>query len=71
MTGCAGKNDEDQDSGKWWIENDLWHRHWDRWAYGEPEAYRITVKDGKICWYNLSGRLADSAEITPAKNRLD
>ena len=68
MTGRAGKNDEDRDSGKWWIENQVWHRHWKKWAYGEAEAYRITVKDGKISWYNLSGRLADRAEIIPAKS---
>jgi GntR family transcriptional regulator/MocR family aminotransferase len=68
MTGCAGKDDEDRDSGHWWIENDIWHRQWKLWSYGEPEAYRITVKDGKINWYNQSGRLADSAEIKIAEN---
>jgi GntR family transcriptional regulator/MocR family aminotransferase len=68
MTGCAGKHDEDRDSGKWWIEDDIWHRHWDRWSYGEPEAYWITVRDGTISWYNLSGRLADRAEIMQAQS---
>jgi GntR family transcriptional regulator/MocR family aminotransferase len=70
MTGCAGKHDEDRDSGHWWIENDIWYRQWKLWSYGEPEGYRITVKDGKINWYNQSGRLADSAEIKIAENGL-
>ena len=68
MTGCAGKDDEDQDTGKWWIKDNIWYRQWNRWAYGELEAYRITVIDKKINWYGLSGRLADCAEIEPEKD---
>jgi GntR family transcriptional regulator/MocR family aminotransferase len=68
MTGRAGKNDEDRDTGKWWIENDTWFRQWNHWSYGELEAYRITVNGSTINWYNESGRLVDSAEIIPARD---
>ncbi len=67
MSGRSGELGEDHDSGRWWIEGDVWHRQWNRWSYGETEAYRITVRDSAISWYNLSGRLADRAEIRPAR----
>ncbi len=63
MTGLSGKQDEHRDIGRWWVEGDAWYRQWNHWAYGELKAYRITVRERRINWYDLTGRLADTAEL--------
>ena len=63
MHGTAGRENEDQDTGRWWIQGDEWHRQWHHWSYGEEEVYRIVIREGEIRWYNRQGRLADLAEI--------
>jgi GntR family transcriptional regulator/MocR family aminotransferase len=63
MTGRAGHADEEQDEGRWWVEEDLWCRQWKDWAYGEPSRFYIS-RNGhhlKIC--NIEKRLVDSAVI--------
>ncbi|MEJ8566570.1 PLP-dependent aminotransferase family protein [Elongatibacter sediminis] len=61
MAGRAGAANEDCDEGRWWCEGDLWHRQWQRWAYGEESAYHVTLDGQHIRWYNDSGRLVDEA----------
>ncbi|MEO8159868.1 MAG: PLP-dependent aminotransferase family protein [Arenimonas sp.] len=64
LTGTAGYAGEDCDSGRWWIEDERWHRQWQRWAYAEASAYRIVVDGNQLRWYGEDGLLADTAVIT-------
>ena len=52
LTGRAGYSNEDQDSGRWWVEGDRWFRQWNHWAYGESV--------GLTRWWTVS-RCAGSA----------
>ncbi|MGA9796179.1 MAG: PLP-dependent aminotransferase family protein [Rhizomicrobium sp.] len=61
MTGRAGYANEDQDRGRWWIEDGKWCRQWQNWAYGETSKYRTQIKGDRIHWFNEKGRLVDSA----------
>lgn len=61
MVGRSGYANEEQDEGSWWIENDLWCRRWDNWAYGETAKYRTRLEYDQIQWFNEAGRLVDSA----------
>lgn len=63
MRGRAGYANEDQDTGRWWIEGDLWCRQWQSWAYGEVSKYRTRLEGDRIQWFNESGRLVDSAVL--------
>ncbi|HFB64226.1 MAG TPA: PLP-dependent aminotransferase family protein [Aeromonadales bacterium] len=63
MLGRAGHAGDDYDQGRWWIENDLWFRQWNQWAYAEQAGFYITIEDHKICWFNQKGRLVDTAII--------
>ena len=65
MTGHAGHADEEQDEGKWWIEDDRWCRQWEQWAYGEKSRYFITMNGQHLRLYNSEKRLVDSAIIHP------
>ena len=67
MTGRAGRNDEDCDIGRWWIDGDLWYRQWERWAYGEASAYYTVVDGSRIKWFNQERRLVDAADIELAR----
>ena len=65
MVGCAGIDGEDRDTGRWWVDGDLWFRHWDRWAYGEPSAYYAVIDGRKVKLFNLDKRLVDVIGIEP------
>jgi len=71
MLGRAGFSDEDRDEGRWWVEDDLYCRRWDQWAYGEEGRYQVTVHDNTIRWWRPRGRLIDSATFEPAQQNLD
>lgn len=47
LIGKAGYAAEDQDQGKWWVENNRWHRQWGRWAWGETGIYDVR-RDGHV-----------------------
>jgi GntR family transcriptional regulator/MocR family aminotransferase len=61
MVGRAGYANEDQDRGRWWIEDGMWCRQWEKWAYGEISKYRTRIERDRIQWFNEKGRLVDSA----------
>lgn len=63
MIGRAGYANEDSDVGEWWIENDLWCRRWDNWAYGEAAKFNILIEGDKLFWLDESGAKVDSATI--------
>ena len=66
MVGRSGFADEDRDTGRWWVDGDLWFRQWNSWAYGDAVGY-YTVLDGcAIKWFNPDGRLYNMATLSPA-----
>ena len=76
MIGRAGYANEDRDSGRWWIEGDLWCRQWQDWAYGEVSRLLTRIDGDRIRWYRaegpLAGRLVDSAVyVSPKKGNHD
>lgn len=75
MIGRAGYANEDRDSGRWWIEDDLWCRQWQAWAYGEISRLYTRIDGDRIQWFRAegpsAGRLVDSAVyIPPHKSQL-
>ena len=74
MVGRAGYANEDRDTGRWWIEGDLWCRQWQVWAYGEVSQLYTRIDGGRIQWFRAegpsAGRLVDSAAyVPPSKKR--
>ncbi len=63
MVGRAGYANEDSDVGQWWIEDDLWCRRWDHWAYGEEAKFNVLIKGDKLFWLDADGVRVDSATI--------
>jgi len=66
MIGVVDNASADIDEGRWWVENDLWYRQWNEWAYGEQASFYVVIVDQIISWFNHSGRLVDSAIIKRA-----
>jgi GntR family transcriptional regulator/MocR family aminotransferase len=67
MLGRAGFADEDCDSGRWWVEGDLWFRQWQNWVYGEAVGYYTVIDGTTIKWFNADGRLADKATLSECR----
>jgi GntR family transcriptional regulator / MocR family aminotransferase len=63
LIGRAGYANDDCDTGRWWIENDRWHRQWLHWAYGEVNAYAITIAGDQVRLFNAEGLLVDTSLI--------
>ncbi|HVP85967.1 MAG TPA: PLP-dependent aminotransferase family protein [Rhizomicrobium sp.] len=75
MVGRSGYANEDRDTGRWWIEGDMWCRQWKAWAYGEVSRLYTRIDGDLIQWFRaegpLAGRLIDSAVYLPPKKRAD
>lgn len=73
MTGQAGSNAEDFDSGRWWVEGEYWCRQWQRWSYGEQAKYLTAIRNDAIHWYDKNKKLVETAVIKwpdPASERI-
>ncbi len=68
MTGVVGFSNEEQDTGRWRIEDDRFYRQWQRWNYGEEKGYYIVIDDDKIKYFNADKQIVDSAFIRLAGN---
>ena len=65
MIGRAGFADEDCDTGRWWIEGDLWfYRQWQSWCIARAVGYYTVIDGTTIKWFNSDGRLADKATLS-------
>ncbi|MBB4858605.1 GntR family transcriptional regulator/MocR family aminotransferase [Novosphingobium chloroacetimidivorans] len=67
LVGRAGFANEELDTGRWWIEGDRWFRQWNAWAYGEPGAFAVVIRDDQIFWLDEEGRQVDSAVIASSR----
>lgn len=63
MQGWAGYAHEDRDTGRWWIEGDLWCRQWLQWAYGEQAKFYVSLDSNQLIWLNADRNYVDSAVI--------
>ena len=63
MSGRAGFADEDCDTGRWWVDGDLWFRQWQNWVYGETVGFYTVIDGTTIKWFYTDGRLADKARL--------
>ena len=61
MTGVLGYSNEEQDSGRWRIEDDRFFRQWKRWNYGEEKGYSIVIDGEQIKFFNDDSQIVDSA----------
>jgi len=64
MSGHAGEAWEDTDQGVWRVENGLWFRRWQNWAYGEEVGFAVAIDDNVIRWLNRDGYVVDWAYIS-------
>jgi len=67
LNGRAGYSNEDQDTGRWWIEHDMWYRQWQNWAYAESLGLITIVDHDQVRWFNADGLLVDTAVIVKRK----
>jgi len=63
MSGRSGYADEDCDTGKWWLEGDVWCRQWQQWGYGEISRLQVTLNSDHIRWWRPRGRLVDEGVL--------
>lgn len=69
LVGRAGYANDDCDTGRWWIEDDRWHRQWTHWAYGEVNAYTITLEGDQVRLFNGEGLLVDTSLVVRTERR--
>lgn len=68
MSGRSGHADEDCDTGKWWLEGDVWCRQWKQWGYGDISKLRVSLDGDHIRWWRPGGRLVDSGILHRGKS---
>jgi len=68
MSGRAGHSDEDCDTGKWWLEDDVWCRQWNQWGYGDISRLQVSLDGDHIRWWRPGGRLVDSGILHGKKS---
>ena len=68
MSGISGHADEESDTGKWWLEDDVWCRQWQEWGYGDISKLQITLNGDHIRWWRPGGRLVDSGILHRKKS---
>lgn len=69
LVGRAGYANDDCDTGRWWIEDDRWHRQWTHWAYAEVNAYTITLEGDQVRLFNQDGLLVDTSLIVRSERK--
>ena len=67
MKGRSGYQDEDCDTGRWWLEDNVWCRQWTQWGYGDISRLQVTLKGEHIRWWRPGGRLVDEGILRPQK----
>ena len=71
MSGRAGFANEDQDTGRWWLEDDFWCRQWNEWSYGGVARFRIVLEGERIHWVSADGRFIDSGLVSPHSGPIE
>ncbi|SHF91485.1 GntR family transcriptional regulator / MocR family aminotransferase [Microbulbifer donghaiensis] len=62
MLGYA-RNDVDvdeTDTGRWWLQGDMWVRQWRNWSYGRKASFHVVIDGHRIKWFSETGQLIDT-----------
>jgi GntR family transcriptional regulator/MocR family aminotransferase len=54
--GYAGVN---LGQGTWWVEGDMWFRHWENWYFGEPLGFYVVLDGSTIKLFEEDRALSD------------
>jgi len=57
------RNDVDMDetdTGRWWLDGDMWVRQWRNWSYGRKASFHVVIDEHRIKWFGESGQLIDT-----------
>lgn len=52
---------DETDTGRWWLQGDLWVRQWRNWSYGRKASFYVVADGHRIKWFNEDGKLIDTA----------
>ncbi|WP_248289610.1 PLP-dependent aminotransferase family protein [Thalassotalea sp. Y01] len=52
MLGRTGGNDNEVDSGRWWIHNGMYYRKWNLWGYGEMKGFYVIMDGDEMKWFD-------------------
>ena len=63
MDGVLGYSNEEQDTGRWRVDEDRWYRQWSRWNYGEEKGYFVVIDGDQIKFFNEERQIVDSAFV--------
>ena len=71
MIGHTGGKDNEDDVGRWWIENGLYYRQWKLWMYGETKGYYVVMEGNKMKWFDKNNRFARQLDLKNKTHNLD
>ncbi len=69
MTGVLGYSNEEQDTGRWRTDGELFYRQWSRWVYGEEKGYFVVIDGEQIKFFNSDRQIVDFAFFQPDEIR--
>ncbi|WP_068547425.1 PLP-dependent aminotransferase family protein [Thalassotalea crassostreae] len=52
MIGQTFGNDNEVDTGRWWIENGMYYRKWNLWGYGEMRGFYVIMDGNEMKWFD-------------------
>lgn len=52
MRGETGGNDNETDTGKWWIKNGMFYRKWNLWGYSEVKGFYVIMDGEEMKWFD-------------------
>lgn len=63
MLGRTGGEDQEVDSGRWWIENGMYYRQWKLWGYGELKGFYVIIDGEQMKWFDKHYRFVRELDI--------
>ena len=51
---------DETDTGRWWLQGDLWVRQWRDWSYGREARFYVVAEEHRIKWFSDTGQLIDT-----------
>ena len=56
MLGRTGGKDNETDTGRWWIKDNMYYRQWQLWGYGETKGFHVIMDDNEMKWFDQNYR---------------
>ncbi|WP_346837875.1 PLP-dependent aminotransferase family protein [Microbulbifer sp. SAOS-129_SWC] len=51
---------DETDTGRWWLDGDMWVRQWRNWSYGRKASFHVVIDEHRIKWFGETGQLIDT-----------